>query len=119
MINILTSFKPFLNVLCVFGIFPLSHKDFPEKEGNKFSSLGIFFSTCHFSVIILLLYLNVLNDIAWTSTSTILSCAWNYISTYSNLFILFMFFYQICKLNSIKKLFFILKKFDELVRQII
>lgn len=111
--NIYTTAKPFYLPAKIFGLFPLTFTESKAKTSYIVKFLDVFLTSLSFIVVLMLIYLKLNSSRFIESDSLILVRAWNIGLIFDLTGLLLILTLQVIKRNDIKKLFTLLRKFDD------
>lgn len=112
--NIYTVARPFLWILTLFGIFPLTFKDSPEKGKLKFKLGNVISTGVTFSLLLYFIVTALLQEVS-IMPSKILSVALTALVFADMLLLIVMHVYQLSKHSGIKDFLALVHKYDNQV----
>lgn len=110
--NIFTAAKPFLVLLKLFGVFPMTFKGAIRKGYFETTIKDHFYSLCTFGVWLFLIVLNGLYYTSFETSSFMMRNVYKFSLTIGFLSAFIMASYQRCKLSNISKFLSTVKDYD-------
>jgi len=116
--NVFKTIKPFFILIKISGIFPMSYESTVTNGKFVVKWHDMFVTFWCFSVMILLLIMNIINGEFVVAFSTLLTFAWHVSLIFGLAMLIFMFLYHVTKHKTYGIILNALNSFDQAVSRI-